>query len=501
MTLTLDRLSKTFGSTRALDEVTFTVTDGHIHGLLGGNGSGKSTLVKILAGVYTGDPGGHIQLDGARMASDAVTPEVARSLGMRFVHQNSAIFPELTVAENIATGTGYPTALGVIRWPQLRSRTRTLLDRYAIEARPDDTLGDLRPADQTMVAVARALADADTASVLVLDEPTASLPEREVEVLLEALRRCAARGQTILYVSHRIDEILDLTTSVTVLRDGRHVVTRTSEGLDDARLIEYIVGRPIESVFADTVSPSTSERRLTVSHLRGGPLRDVSFHIDRGEIVGIAGLLGSGRTELLRMLFGALRPDAGEVVLDEKPVRLRSTKHAMQLGFAYVPENRELDAAFPDLSVRENITIASMRGYWRGLWFSHRSERNDVAQAIFDFAIRTASDQAPISSLSGGNQQKVILARWLMRQPRVLLLDEPTQGVDVGARSDVYAAIRRVVATGVAALLVSSDFDELAHASDRVLVLREGQVAAEARGQDLNREQLTELVYATELPA
>lgn len=497
VSLTIDRLSKTFGSTQALNQVSFTVEDGQIHGLLGENGSGKSTLVKILAGVYTADPGGTVNLGTTTMRADAITPDRARLLGMRFVHQNSAVFPQMTVAENIAVSSVFPARFGKIRWSALEVSTRQLLDRYEIHAEPDNILGELRPADQTMVAVARALRDTETATVLVLDEPTASLPEHEVRMLIAALRRCANHGQTILYVSHRIDEILELTDAVTVLRDGQHIITRSSKGLAEGRLVEYIVGRPIETVFAESPPAPESRCRLSVTNLTAGPLSGVTFQVSQGEVVGVAGLLGSGQGELLRALFGAPAAESGEISLDGASVTIRSPEQAKRLGIGYVPANRERDGVFPDLSVRENLTSANISAYWRWLLRRYRHERRETARAITEFNIRTETPESPISLLSGGNQQKVILARWLIRKPKVLLLDEPTQGVDVGARADVYATIRHAVRAGMSVLLTSSDFDELAHASDRVLVIRDGQIAAELAGADLTRARITELVYST----
>ncbi|WP_236793734.1 sugar ABC transporter ATP-binding protein [Amycolatopsis sp. GM8] len=499
--LEVRHLSKTFGATRALDDVGFSVAAGQIHGLLGGNGSGKSTLIKILAGVHTADPGGEFRIGGETVPADATTPALARRCGLRFVHQSRSTFPELTLAENIAIGDRFPTSAGRVRWAQLRKRTAALLERFEIDADPRDRLGDLRPADQTMVAIARALQDAQGAgSVLVLDEPTASLPEHEVAVLLDALRRYARAGQTILYVSHRIDEVLDITDAMTVLRDGRHVITRSTQGMTEAELIEHIVGRPVERVFAETTGEhaAAGEPLLEVTGLSGGPLRGVDLTVRSGEIVGIAGLLGTGRTELLRMIFGDLPRTAGTIRLGGTAVQPRNPGQAMKLGIAHVPEDREHEAAYLDLSVRENLSAAEITKYWVGGRLRRPPERRDADRAIADFAIRTSGQDALMSSLSGGNQQKVVLARWLRREPRLLLLDEPTQGVDVGARADVYAAIRGAVSGGMAALVVSSDFDELAHACDRVLVLRDGRITAEVRGAELHRQRLTELVFTKE---
>lgn len=498
--LAIRHLTKTFGATPALSDVSFSVASGTIHGLLGGNGSGKSTLIKILAGVYNADhDGGAIELAGRRISVADTSPELARACGLRFVHQNPAVFPEMTVCENIAIGSGFPTRVGSVRWPELHRSTQKLLDRYEIKAHSGDKLGDLRQADQTMVAIARAMQHegASQLSVLVLDEPTASLPLHEVRVLLDALKRMAESGQTILFVSHRLDEVRDLTDDVTILRDGRHVTTQHTKDVTEAALIEYIVGRPLARMFAEgnTADVASSPTVLAVRHLRGGPLDDVSLDVRAGEIVGVAGLLGSGRTELLQMIFGAYKRVAGTVSLEGRSVEIAKPADAIKNGVGYVPEGRDTDAVFPDMSVRENLSSGFVGQYWRQGRLRHRQEQCDATSAIAEFSIRTAGDSVLITTLSGGNAQKVVLARWLRRKPAVLLLDEPTQGVDVGARADVYAALRAAVSNGMGALLVSSDFDELAHASDRVCILRGGRIAGEVTGSELSRERLTDLVY------
>ena len=492
-------LSKCYGATHALRNVSFEVTRGVIHGLLGGNGSGKSTLIRVLAGIDRGEPGGSIDLLGKTIGTDALTPEISRQRGLRFVHQNPAVFQSMTVAENMAIGNAFPTRLGGVRWGALRRSTQRLLDRFEIPARPNDEMADLRPADQTMVAIARALQDEQSVAALVLDEPTASLPDHEVEILLEAVRRFASHGHTILYVSHRLDEVFQITDAVTILRDGHHVVTRPISGMTEREMIEYIVGRPLERLFGvrhESIASELPPPLLKVSHLRGGPLSDVSLEVRPGEILGIAGLLGSGRTELLRMIFGAYPVDAGEIRLGGNPIAFRKPQDAMDCGIAHVPEYRP-DGIFPGLSVRENLSMGQLRRYWKGWRFNHHQEQIEAIDSINRFAIKTLNDRTSISSLSGGNQQKVVLARWLRRRPLLLLLDEPTQGVDVGAREDVYASVRKEVDRGMAAIVVSSDFEELAQVCNRVVVLRDGRIADEISGADLNRHNLTDLVLAT----
>jgi ribose transport system ATP-binding protein len=500
--LAVRELSKAFGATQALDGVSFGVQDAQIHAVLGENGSGKSTFVKVLAGVCRADEGS-IVVNKREVSAGDVTPANAQELGLRFVHQSPTVFATMTVAENMALGTEFPTQLGRIRWRELRKKTRLLLERYGIAATPDTLLGDLRSADQTMVAIARALRDSDESNdlVLVLDEPTAALPEQEVELLLATLRACSEIGQTIIYVSHRIEEVLSVADSVTVLRDGRHVITRSAAGLTEAELVSHIIGRQLTAMFPSGAPPATQDTTLEVSHLSGGPLRDVSFVARKGEIVGIAGLLGTGRTELLRMIFGAYPKDGGEIRLNGQLIEAGSPKAAMALGIGYVPEDRHQDAAYATMSVRENITIARLSQYWQRLRFHHRRERDESREYIGRFSIRTSSDKEPLSSLSGGNQQKVVLARWLSLNPTLLLLDEPTQGIDIGARADVYQFIRQAVDGGMTAILVSSDFEELARVADRVLILGRGRVGAELPTADLDRMRITELVYSMGDPA
>jgi ribose transport system ATP-binding protein len=495
--LTVRNVSKSFAGTRALDGVGFAVAPGSVHALLGGNGSGKSTLIKILSGVYRGEPGGSIAVGDVAVETDRMTPQLARELGLRFVHQDTGVFQELTVAENIALVNGFGGRAGQVPWKSLRRRARALLDRFEIDADPDQPMAMLRPADQTMVAIARALEDDGVGlSTLVLDEPTASLPRHEVEVLLAAVRACAAAGQTIVFVSHRIDEVLAIADAVTVLRDGRDVFTHTADGLSEDELVRQIVGRPLQAVFPRPPEPADDVALLEVSQLSGGPLRDVSFTVRHGEVVGLAGLLGSGRTELLRMVFGAFPRAGGRIMLGGEEIAPRDAAAAMRLGIAYVPEDRKLDASFAELSVRANLSAARVGAYRSRGRFRHDRERADARADIERFGIRTAGDSAPLASLSGGNQQKVVLARWLRTAPRLLLLDEPTSGIDVGARADVFAVIDAAVADGLTVLLVSSDFEELSRVVDRVLVLADGRIVADRPAAGLDAQDITELVYS-----
>ncbi len=498
--LRIDHLSKTFPGTRALVDVSFDVWPGQIHALLGGNGSGKSTLIKILAGVYRGDSGGSIEVNGVRSASDQTTPASAKAQGLHFVHQNAAVFPALSVADNIAIGSGFSTTwAGSIRRRALRRRTQALLDRYDIEVEPDTLVQALRPAERAMVAIVRAVQDqeGEHSGVLVLDEPTASLPRAEVTRLMGALNRFAQNGQTILLVSHRLNEVIDIADRATVLRDGRFAGTLEGDEITEDRLIELIAGRALDRVYPEMPPVTTEELALEVKGLSGGPLRGIDLQLRKGEVLGIAGLLGSGRSELLKMVFGAYPVRAGTIEVDGHATHFRHIGDAMAEGIAYVPEDRGGEGAFIDLTLSENLVAATVDRYWRGLRLRRRQADADVRNAIGDFMIRASSERQVMGTLSGGNQQKVILARWLERRPKVLLLDEPTQGVDVNARAEIYALVSKAVDQGCSVLLVTSDFEELARVSDRVLVITGGVVSAELR-PPIEPIRLTELALRTQ---
>jgi ribose transport system ATP-binding protein len=516
--LSIRRLAKTYQETKALAGVDLDLEPGEIHALAGGNGSGKSTLVKLLAGVAQADPGGTIAIGGQEFPADRMGPEAAWAAGLRFVHQDVGVFEDMTVEENLALGHGYATGFGGrIRWGRLRARAVELISRYEIAASPTTRIAALRPASRTMLAVARALQDGhDTAArgVLVLDEPTAALPRHESELLLSALRRFAGQGWAVLFISHHLAETLHLVDRVSVLRDGVKAATVEVGDLTERRLVELIVGRaldsavpksaPLDSAVAKAnvalTPPTVTDDRvvLRVEALSAGLLRDVSFTLGEGEILGVAGLLGSGRSTLLRTLFGEISPTAGHMLLGGRELRSRGPAQAMGREIAYIPEDRAGEAALAELSLRENLSAATIPSYWRILWMARRAEHHDARRLLGDYGVKAWGPAQPLLTLSGGNQQKVIFARWLRRRPRLLLLDEPTQGMDVSARADIYRIVRDAASRGTAVVLVASNFEELAQVSDRVLVLRDGRVAAQVRPPHLDATTLTEFTLATE---
>jgi ribose transport system ATP-binding protein len=498
--LVITGLTKTFPGTLALDGVDLDVRAGEIHALVGGNGSGKSTLIKILTGVYEADAGARVVVDGESIAADAITPDFARRSGIHVVHQDLGVFLDLSVTENLALGHGYQLGRArKIDWRAMRRRAQDLIERFEIDAAPETHLSSLSQGARTQVAIARALqGDSEgRGGVLVLDEPTAALPRHEVELLMRHLRTYAARGEAILYVSHRLDEVLALADRVTVLRDGRKVGTYAGPDLTEGRLVELIVGRAVDAAFPAPPPVTDEAPMLAVERLQAGPLTDVSFTVARGEIVGIAGLLGSGRTELLRTIFGDLPVQAGQLTLEGDPYLPKRPLDAMQAGIALVPEDRAGDAAFSDLSLAANVSMANVREYWSRGRMRDRRMRRDAQVLMAEHLVKFSTADAPLQTLSGGNQQKVILARWLRRGPRLMLLDEPTQGVDVGARAEIYGLIRRAVANGASAIIVASDAEELAHVCDRVLFLAHGRIAGELRGEALVPERVVQNIFQT----
>lgn len=496
--LVLSGISKSYGPNRALNDVSFDIQPASIHGLLGGNGCGKSTLIKILAGVVKADAGRiHTGGDWHDLASHS--PQHAGDLGLRFVHQQNSTFSELTVAENLAIARGFETgAARRVKWTAQRRRAQAVLDRFEIPADPSTPVSDLGAAMQMMVAIARALQDTDGKDngVLVLDEPTASLPRHEVDVLLDALTRYAKAGQSIVLVTHRLPEVMSVCDRATVLRDGSVAAELERSELTHDRLVSEIMGRRLAGLVKEE-SSRTQEAGRDVLVVKADRADDRDIVVGAGEVVGLAGLLGSGRSAILRRIFGKSERTE-EVLVDGVPVAAGNPVHAMAAGVAYVPEDRSREALFPDLTISENLSIAHQGASTRGFRISSSLERRRARDLISGFSVKAASERLPLTSLSGGNQQKVILARWMQRNPKVLLLDEPTQGVDVGAREELHRLIRAAASEGAAVLVASSEFEELVALCDRALVVHDGRVVDEVSAEDLNEEVLNERVYAKE---
>ncbi|KJC40377.1 sugar ABC transporter ATP-binding protein [Bradyrhizobium sp. LTSP885] len=463
-------LSKSFGILRALDQVDFTLHAGEIHALLGENGAGKSTLIKVITGVLSRDAG-TIRLDGGEIEPRSVKEALAE--GIATVYQEVNLLPNLSVAQNLYLGR-QPTRFGIVRDGEMQRRATALLAGYDLHIDVGAQLGHYSVAIQHVVAIARAV-DL-SARVLILDEPTASLDRHEVDMLFRTMRALAARGIGILFVTHFLDQVYDISDRITVLRNGRLIGERMTASLPRLELIQMMLGRELSETTGERVahdrSASTPCATFT-NYGKRGSIAPFDLDLRHGEVVGLAGLLGSGRTETARLVFGADRADSGKAAVEGKPVRLHSPRDAVRHGFGYCPEERKTDGIIAELTVRENIVLAlqAKRGITRPL--SRREQDEIAARFVKLLDIRPPDPERPIGLLSGGNQQKVLLARWLATEPRLLVLDEPTRGIDVGAHAEIIRLIRELCDRGLALLVISSELDEIVAYSDRVVVLRD----------------------------
>jgi rhamnose transport system ATP-binding protein len=472
--LQLRQLAKSFGGARALRGVDFDLQAGEVHALLGENGAGKSTLIKIVTGAHQPDSG-TITVGGTR-ATD-LTPARARALGIACIYQQPALFPDLTVAENIALRLEGGGALRRLDWAGRTQRAHELLQRVGARISPTAEVRQLSMPEQQLVEIACALGAG--ARIVIMDEPTASLTQTEQHLLFAVVKELRKSGVGVIYISHRLEEIFALADRVTVLRDGESVGTHPVTAMDEAGLIRLMVGREVKQLYPPSeAAPGATVLSLRSVGCKASGVRDVTLDLRAGEILGLAGLVGAGRTELARVLFGLTPADAGEITLHGQRVTLRSPQDAVAHGIAYVPEDRRRHGVVLEMPIEENMTMAVHRRLFRGAWLRFGAERSLALDFIRDLAVKCSGPTAPGGSLSGGNQQKVSLARWLATKPKVLILDEPTQGVDVGAKSEIHKIIRRLAKEGLAVLLISSDLPEVLGMSDRIGVMRGGTLAA-----------------------
>jgi ribose transport system ATP-binding protein len=502
--LRLRKVSKTFPGMRALRDVSIELPSGAVHALVGGNGSGKSTLIKILAGVYSGDSGGEIQVGPNAIAADRVTPAWAASSHLSFVHQDLGLVEEVSVAENLFAAARYPRRAGRIDWGQLYSSAQEEIDELGIAVSARSLVADLRPGEQTLVAISRAVRGREQVhdGLLVLDEPTTRIGASEVDELLATLRGFAAAGQTIIYVSHLLEELFNVADSVFVLRDGELVESRPVEGLTEPELVRLIVGSALpEMVDHRRQQASAGERPvlLKMRGVRGGSVASLDLDVREGEIVGLAGLGGSGRTSTLEMIFGALSRRQGTIEIGDKALPSGDISAAMRAGIHYLPADRVRQAAFLELPIPDNLTANNPARHKRGGFYRYRAQRRTAIEAIEKYQIRAASLDSVLLALSGGNQQKVVVARVLNENPRLALFDEPTHGVDVGARAEIYRQVRQAVAGGMSMVVASSDSDELLTLCDRIIVLSDGLVVGDAATADIDRHWLGDRIFGGEL--
>ncbi len=487
--LQMQGVSKTFPGVRALDGVTLEVRPGTVHALMGENGAGKSTLMKILIGMYQADPGATITVGGQTV--EIPDTKAGLSLGISMIHQELSPVPEMTVAENIFLGREPTGRFGLVSRTQMSDECRELFQRWEIDIDPRARMRTLSIAQTQMVEIAKAISF--ESRIINMDEPTSAITEREVEHLHRMIRQLTANNTAIIYITHKMDEVFKISDFVTIFRDGKLVNTLPAGELDRDKLITLMVGRELTEMFPKEHA-EIGEVVLSVSGLnRGGVVQDVSFELRRGEILGFAGLMGAGRTEVLETLFGVAKADSGQILVDGKSVRISQPKDAIAAGLALLTEDRKLTGIMGVLSVRDNMIMAALPRYSPG-GFLQKGRIEDACQDQRKaLALKTPSLNQHIQNLSGGNQQKVLISRWLLNLPEILMIDEPTRGIDVGAKSEIHRLMSQLAKAGKAIIMVSSEMPEVLGMSDRVVVMHEGRVSGIVDRADATQERIMQL--------
>jgi len=489
--LELRHAAKSFGAVRALTDGSVTLLGGEVHALLGENGAGKSTLVKILAGVHQPDAG-TLTVNGREVTLNG--PAAAREAGIAVIYQEPTLFPDLTVAENMFIGrqpvrSGRRIAGPRIDRHAMQGEAAAIFKRLGVPLNPARIARGLSIADQQVVEIGKALSL--DARVIVMDEPTAALSAAEVDRLFEVIRTLKSQNAAVLFISHRLEEVFEICQTVTVMRDGKHVLSSDLAGLTANDLVRAMVGRELAERPAEAVGATPGEPVLTVEHLtREGVFTDVSFTVRAGEIVALAGLVGSGRSEVARAVFGIDRYDAGQVTVHGKQLKKASPTSAMAAGIGFVPEDRRQQGLVMDMSIQQNVALASLGSLRKGGLIRASAERAMATDWGSRLKIKYGRLTDPVAMLSGGNQQKVVLAKWLGRKPTVLIVDEPTRGIDVGTKAEVHSLLTDLARDGVAILMISSELPEVLGVSDRILVMREGALVAEFSHADASEEAL-----------
>lgn len=485
--LEMKNISKSFPGVKVLDQVQFSLEAGEIHALMGENGAGKSTLMKILGGIYAKDKGS-IYIKG--LESNLHSPDAARKLGIAIIHQELKLVPHLTIMENIFLGREFTYGKSkLINWTMMKRETERYLGELGMKLNPAILAGDLSVGQQQMVEIAKALSM--DAQILVLDEPTAALTDREIEALFRVTQNLKQKGVGMIYISHRMEEIFRICDRITVLRDGQYIGTKKTSDTDMDELVRMMVGREIKDRFPK-VEVQFGEERLRVENLNiKGKLHNISFTVRSGEILGIAGLMGAGRTELAKALNGVDPIDSGKIFVEGQEVKLRRPSDAIAAGIALVTEDRKEEGLVLSLTVRDNVSLPNLESLSRYGFVNRQKEQALADDTILKLGVKTAGSEQVIGSLSGGNQQKVVIGKWLAIHPKVLILDEPTRGVDIGAKKEIYELMNQQVLQGVAIIMISSELPEVLGMSDRILVMHEGRITGEfTKDQPITQEQI-----------
>ena len=494
--LELTDISKSFPGVQALKAVRFDMWAGEVHALLGENGAGKSTLIKIVSGVHRPDQGS-IRIDGQEVGFD--NPLAAQRAGIATIYQELLLFPELTVAENIFMGHAPRRRLGAIDWPKMRAQARALLASLEIhDLDVNQVVGTLSVGNRQRIEIAKALSQ--NARILIMDEPTAALTERDVERLFAIVRLLRARGVGIVYISHRLEEIFLLADRVTVFRDGEYVATKRVSETDRDDLIQMMVGRRIDALFPKLEAPIGEPVLELRDVVRKPATHGVSLTLRAGEILGLAGLVGSGRSELAHVIFGITPADSGEIRLGGQAVTIRNPAQAKRLGIAYVPEDRGTQGLVRPMQLKENVSLAVLARVARHSFIDRAAEAALAAASIRKFGIRASGIGQIVNKLSGGNQQKVVLSKWLASGPKLLILDEPTRGIDVGAKAEIHRLMSELAQQGMGILMISSELTEIMGMSDRILVMREGRIVAEFARAAATQEAIAAAMMSSSEP-
>ena len=479
-------VSKTFPAVKALDDVTFDVKRGKIHALIGENGAGKSTLIKILAGVYQPDLGAEIEIDGQKI--DKLTPISSVHLGISIIFQDFSLFPNLTVTENIALGSAMQSNEKLVNWSNMRALAEKAVKKLGVDIPLDARLGSLSIAKQQLVAIARSLAS--NSKLIIMDEPTSALSSSEVELLFGIIRSMQAEGIAVVFVSHKLDELFQVCESFTILRDGKYIGDYPAAEMDNNKLISLMVGRSV--FYEQLMSKKIGEPIMEVKKLtKAGNFKDINFTLHKGEILGFTGLVGSGRTETMHALFGLTRPDSGEILLEGKPISINSPKDAVDAGIAFAPENRALEGLVLRQNMRDNITLAVLDKMVNNLGLVDAKKLSAEADSwIKEINVIPAVPEMLAGQFSGGNAQRIVIGKWLATQPKILIIDEPTNGVDVGAKSEIHKLLRKLADSGMAIIMISSELPEVLAISDRIMVMRRGRINGEFIGTEADSESI-----------
>lgn len=484
--LQMENVSKTFPGVKALEGISISILKGEIHAVVGENGAGKSTLIKILSGVHQPDPGAIIAIEGEEVKS--LSPLEALRRGIAVIYQDFSLFPNLTVAENIASIQNIEKGRHLVRWGEMRRQAAETLQRLGVKLELEQELGSLSTAKQQLVAIARALTY--DARLIVMDEPTSSLSRAEVEQLFNIMRSLRKRGLSILFISHKLDELFVIADRFTVIRDGKCMGTYLRQDMSNQKLISLMVGRNIEyTVYSKRKCTEPLMRVQDFSKV--GNFQGISFVLNRGEVLGVTGLVGAGRTELVQSIYGMNPRDSGKLFIDDREIKIRIPTDAVRLGIGYVPQNRLEEGLVLPQTMANNIIIVAIKNLINrlGAVSTYRKGRV-VKDAIGRLAIKPPAPQFTVSKLSGGNQQRVVLAKWLITSPKILIVDEPTNGIDVGAKVEIHKILRNLAESGIGVILVSSELPEILAVADRILVMRRGRIAGEFDASTTTQEEL-----------